>query len=165
MNVAVPPLPSAFPDTDQNPYKSDIAYDAARQILSGPTDWKGRPTGFFLPKGTLNRAEAAKILYLSLHAADLNAAQALYPADIRVIADNFMFTPSVITVNRGQPVTINFKVSGRHTFSIDGLHLYKALVNRTETLSFTPNIRGTFLIRCETQGHAGMGMTGALIVR
>lgn len=165
LKIDVPPLPSAFVDTVNSPYRSDIAFGAARNILTGAADWKGRPTGWFLPKDTLNRAEAAKILYLSLHTTDLNAVQSLYPVTLNVAVKNFDFDPPILTVNRGQPVTIHFKVSGRHTFTVEDLKIYKNLLNAEETLTFTPTQRGTFVFHCEMLGHAAGGMVGQLIVR
>ncbi|MBI5155994.1 cupredoxin domain-containing protein [Candidatus Peregrinibacteria bacterium] len=165
LKTEVPDLPSAFVDTANSPYKSDIAFDAAREILTGPTDWKGKPTGWFLPKDTLNRAEAAKMLYLSLHTTDLNSVQSLYPVDLHLTVKNFAFDPPELTVNRGQPVTIRFSLTGRHTFTIEELRIYKTLLLPTETLTFTPTTRGTFVFHCEMPGHAAGGMVGKLIVR
>ncbi|MBI5794055.1 S-layer homology domain-containing protein [Candidatus Uhrbacteria bacterium] len=59
----VPPLFSAFKDSANHPLESDIAYAAALRMVSGDKDAGGTPTGTFRPDASVNRAEAAKIIY------------------------------------------------------------------------------------------------------
>lgn len=61
-------LAAGFDDVSGHKYESDVAYAAARGIVSGDTDADGNPVGRFRPDGTLNRAEVAKIIYERLRA-------------------------------------------------------------------------------------------------
>lgn len=59
----VPPLFSPFKDTANHALESDVAYAAALRMVSGDKDGSGTPTGTFRPDASVNRAEAAKIIY------------------------------------------------------------------------------------------------------
>jgi hypothetical protein len=61
--MKVPPLLSTFKDTIGHPNEADIAYAAARGVVSGDTDTSGKPLRTFRPNDKVNRAEAAKIIY------------------------------------------------------------------------------------------------------
>jgi S-layer homology domain len=65
--VAVPPLFSTFRDTIDHPYEADIAFAAARGVVTGDLR-NGESTGFFRPDDRVQRAEAVKMLYESLRA-------------------------------------------------------------------------------------------------
>lgn len=163
--AAVPPLPSAFDDTRTHPYRSDIAYASARQVISGPTDAAGRPTGRFLPNDTLNRAEAAKMLYLLIHTEDIGTAELVHPAILELHVKNYKFSPSTLTVQQRQPVLLRFKSEGRHTFTVEALGINEILSKPEQTFTFVPNRAGTFPFFCIVPGHARAGMSGTLIVR
>lgn len=63
----VPPLLSTFRDTAGHLYESDIAFAAARGVVSGDTK-DGVRTGNFRPNDGLKRAEAVKIIFEQLKA-------------------------------------------------------------------------------------------------
>lgn len=69
----VPPLFAPFKDTENHPLEPDIAYGAALKIVSGDKDPSGKPTGRFRPNDSVNRAEAAKIIYERLRVEVLGA--------------------------------------------------------------------------------------------
>lgn len=163
--TGVPPLPSVFRDTDGNPYASDIAFDAARGIVSGTKGTDGTPTGFFLPSTSLNRAEASKILYLTLHSDEQAAPVGLQSATFNITVSNFAFVPSVIVVQKGQKVTIHFAVTGMHTFNVDELSIHHELLRPEDTLTFTADKTGDFTFSCDMPGHEAAGMVGELIVK
>lgn len=62
---------ATFRDVVDHPYGDDISYNAAIGIVSGDTDAKGRPTGFFRPDDPIRRSEIAKILTLKMQKAGL----------------------------------------------------------------------------------------------
>ncbi len=62
----VPPLLASYSDTAGHRFESDIAYASLLNIVSGDTDAADNPTGTFRPDDPVNRAEAAKILFLRI---------------------------------------------------------------------------------------------------
>ncbi len=161
----VPPLPSAFTDTLHHPYAADIAFDAARKIVAGTTNPRGKPTGLFLPNGQLNRAEAAKILFLTIHTDNRTAPMGQRPAffDLQVI--RYSFSPVTIVVERGQKVTLRIKDGEQHTFNIDELDIHTPLKHAEEVVTFTAEKSGIFTFYCDLPGHSAAGMVGQLIVK
>lgn len=57
---------ASFADTAGHRFEADIAYAGLLKIVSGDTDATGEPTGMFRPDDPVNRAEAAKILFLRI---------------------------------------------------------------------------------------------------
>ena len=66
---AVPQEPSDFSDAKGHAFEADIAYAAKLGIVSGDKDEDGNPKGTFRPNDKVNRAEAAKMIYLKVAAA------------------------------------------------------------------------------------------------
>jgi S-layer homology domain len=62
----VPPVAATFADAAGHRFGSDIAYASLLEVVSGDTDAAGQPSGTFRPDDAINRAEAAKILYLRI---------------------------------------------------------------------------------------------------
>jgi hypothetical protein len=60
------PLYSDFLDTAGHAFEPEIAHAAFYGIVSGDKDTAGNPTGVFRPNDSVNRAEAAKIIYQEL---------------------------------------------------------------------------------------------------
>lgn len=162
---AVPPMTSAFLDTGHHPYASDIAYAAAREVVSGPTNSLGKPTGYFLPNDTLTRAEAVKILYLMIHTEHVGTAELVHPIILELTANNYAFSPSTLTVQRGQPVLLRIANKGRHSFTVESLGINEILSQSKQTITFIATKPGTYPFVCIIPGHAASGMVGTLIVK
>jgi hypothetical protein len=64
----VPPLYANFKDTASHRFEADIAFAAARGIVSGDKDANGIATGYFRPDDKIVRAEVTKIIYERLKA-------------------------------------------------------------------------------------------------
>ena len=86
---------------------------------------------------------------------------------ITITAHRFAYEPSLITVKKGQPVTIELGSSDRlHGFVLAafGIRL-DALPGGTSRVTFTPQQAGTFLFHCDIfcgDGHEDM--EGHLVV-
>lgn len=84
-----------------------------------------------------------------------------------ITGQNFSFTPSVITVKKGDKVKITFKnVAGFHDFTIDGFGVAtrRSQSPATEFLEFTADKTGSFEYYCSVGTHRLMGMKGILKV-
>lgn len=107
-------------------------------------------------------------------------------ATVTVTASDFKFTPDVLNLTEGRPVTLVLKNSGsvEHTiasayFSTQQLtvrgqsdqgetaaKLKFVAVNpgATAEITFTPRGRGRFQFICSIEGHAEAGMVGTIVV-
>jgi plastocyanin len=84
-----------------------------------------------------------------------------------VSGQNFSFTPSTITVKKGDKVKITFKNTlGFHDFKIDeyGLATKQMQAPFEEVLEFTADKEGSFEYYCSVGQHRAMGMKGTLVV-
>ena len=84
-----------------------------------------------------------------------------------VSGKNFSFSPSTITVNKGDRVKIIFENSaGFHDFKIDeyGVATKQTNAPTTEVLEFTADKAGSFEYYCSVGSHKAMGMKVTLIV-
>jgi len=87
--------------------------------------------------------------------------------EFTVTGKNFSFTPSLITVKKGDKVKITFKNdNGFHDFVIDefGAATKQTQSPSTEVLEFVANKAGTFEYYCSVGSHRMMGMKGTLKV-
>ncbi|MBI5139738.1 cupredoxin domain-containing protein [Candidatus Nomurabacteria bacterium] len=87
--------------------------------------------------------------------------------EFTVTGENFSFSPSVITVKKGDKVKITFKNSeGFHDFVIDefGAATKQTKAPATEVLEFTADKVGSFEYYCSVGTHRAMGMKGTLKV-
>lgn len=85
-----------------------------------------------------------------------------------VTGSNFAFSPSTMTVNKGDKVTIVFKNSGGfHDLKIDEFNVATAQIQggAEETVSFIADKTGTFEYYCSVGTHRQMGMKGTLTVK
>ncbi len=85
-----------------------------------------------------------------------------------VIGKPFSFTPSQITVNKGDTVVIIFKnESGTHDWRIDEFNSLTKILQggQQETIQFVANKTGTFEYYCSIGTHRQQGMKGNLIVK
>lgn len=84
-----------------------------------------------------------------------------------VVGSGFSFSPTTITVNKGDVVTINFKsTGGTHDFHIDAYNVATSLVSTGQSaapVTFTADKTGSFQFYCSL--HRSMGMVGTLIVK
>ena len=198
---AVPQEPSDFSDAKGHAFEADIAYAAKLGIVSGDKDEDGNPKGTFRPNDKVNRAEAAKMIYLKVAAAvakkkaveeateetdvteedddfDFEEEESVAdeeevtmdeevqpePVTIAIVTKNYIFSPSLLRVKKGQEVTLTFQNTGRHTFTIKGLGVNKTLQNAQDSLTFTATKSGEFELVCSVPGHKERGMKGKVIV-
>ncbi len=88
--------------------------------------------------------------------------------EFTVVGQNYSFTPSTITVNKGDHVKITFKnVDGFHDFRIDEFQAATRRISagQEDAVEFTADKTGTFEYYCSVGGHRMMGMRGSLIVQ
>ncbi|HEY9179144.1 MAG TPA: cupredoxin domain-containing protein [Candidatus Baltobacteraceae bacterium] len=84
---------------------------------------------------------------------------------IDVVASNWKFTPSTITVPAGEPSTLRLTSSeGVHGLKSDELGIPNTTImpNRFVTVTFTPKAAGTYVVHCSIvcgAGHPGMILT------
>lgn len=87
---------------------------------------------------------------------------------VTVTAKEFAFTPSTITLKKGQPAVITFMNKGTfpHNLTITslGLATKTILPGQQDTITFTPDKTGQFAFLCTVPGHADKGMKGTLTV-
>ena len=80
----------------------------------------------------------------------------------------FSFSPSTISVDRGDTVKINVKnVNGTHDLKIDEFNASTRVLNvgEMETITFVADKVGTFQYYCSVGNHRAQGMVGTIIVR
>lgn len=85
-----------------------------------------------------------------------------------VVGKSFSYTPSEITVNKGDTVVIIFKnESGTHDWKIDEFNAATKIIKggQEETIQFVADKVGTFEYYCSVGNHREMGMKGNLIVK
>ncbi len=84
--------------------------------------------------------------------------------EIEVSAKYAVFSPSTITVAKGQTVKVTVtSTGGSHTFTIDELGINIAVGSgQTTTEEFTVEKAGTFSFYCAVPGHRDAGMVGTL---
>lgn len=89
--------------------------------------------------------------------------------EIAIEGNEFAFTPSVITVNKGQQVKITFKNTGKypHNLTVSDLNLQTKTIQpgESDSISFAPDKTGSFEFTCTVPGHADRGMKGTLTVQ
>jgi nitrosocyanin len=88
--------------------------------------------------------------------------------EFTVEGKNFSFSPSTLTVNKGDTVKITFKNSGgMHDFVLDEFNVKTKPIESgaSETVSFTADKAGTFNYYCSVGNHRAMGMQGTLTVK
>ncbi len=80
----------------------------------------------------------------------------------------FSFTPSTMTVNKGDTVKITFvNEAGTHDWVIDEFNARTKVLQggQTETIEFVADKVGSFEYYCSVGTHRQMGMKGTLIVK
>jgi plastocyanin len=86
--------------------------------------------------------------------------------EFTVEGKNFAFTPSLLSVKKGDTVKITFKnTGGFHDFVIDEFNVRtKQLQSGEETVEFVADKAGQFEYYCSVGQHRAMGMKGTLTV-
>jgi plastocyanin len=88
---------------------------------------------------------------------------------ITVTGTEFAFSPSEITLKKGQPAEITFKNNGTypHNLTVVGLSVKTKTIQPGEqdVVTFTPDKTGQFSFLCTVPGHADKGMKGTLTVQ
>jgi plastocyanin len=83
--------------------------------------------------------------------------------------NEFAFTPSRITLKKGQVAEITFRNTGPfpHNLAIADLNVKTKTIQSGEqdTIQFTPDKTGQFAFICTVPGHADKGMKGILTVQ
>lgn len=85
-----------------------------------------------------------------------------------VTGKNFSFSPSSITVKKGDRVRVTLQsVDGVHDFRIDQFGVATPQVGdgKSTVVEFTANVAGSFEYYCSIGNHRAMGMKGTLIVK
>ncbi len=80
---------------------------------------------------------------------------------------NFSFSPSTMTVKKGDRVRIVFNNSGgRHDWVLDEFNARTKVIEsgQSETIEFVADKAGTFEYYCSVGNHRAMGMKGTLTV-
>lgn len=89
-------------------------------------------------------------------------------SDITVEGGEFSFTPSEITVKKGEKVKLTFKNTGSvaHDYVISDLNVSTKRIGpgKEETVEFTPQEAGEFEFICSVGNHEEQGMVGTLVV-
>lgn len=88
--------------------------------------------------------------------------------ELTVSGKNFAFTPSTLTVKKGDTVKITFKnTGGFHNFVIDAFNVRTPTIQdgQTASVQFTADKAGTFEYYCAVGNHRQMGMKGTLTVQ
>ncbi len=99
---------------------------------------------------------------------EINIAQATTgQKEFTITSQNFSFSPSSITVKKGDRVKITFKnANGFHDFKIDefGVGAQRSEAPAQEILEFTADKTGSFEYYCSVGTHRMLGMKGTLVV-
>ncbi len=87
---------------------------------------------------------------------------------LTVVGNEFQFIPKTVTVGEGRPVALTFKNHGKfpHNLTIAGLSVATKTIEPGEedTVTFTPDKKGSFEFDCTVGNHKDKGMVGTLVV-
>ncbi len=87
--------------------------------------------------------------------------------EIVIEGKNYSFSPTEITVKKGEKTRVVFKnVGGMHDFRVDELNIATAVIGngQEDFVEFTPDKNGTFEFYCSVGSHRMMGMKGTITV-
>ncbi len=89
--------------------------------------------------------------------------------EIKVSVKEFAYSPSKITVKKGERVRIILTNDGAisHDLSIRGIGVStKTIVpGESDSIEFTPGAAGSFVFVCTVDSHEDLGLTGTLEVK
>ena len=87
--------------------------------------------------------------------------------EFRVTGQPFSFSPSTMTVKKGDTVKLTFKnVQGTHDWRLDEFNAKTNVIQggQEETIVFVADKVGTFEYYCSVGTHRAMGMKGTFVV-
>lgn len=88
---------------------------------------------------------------------------------IEVVGTEYTFSPSALSLTKGQKVILTFRNMGRmpHNLVVDELEVATKTIagGQSDTVEFTPSEIGTFAFYCSISNHRRMGMEGSLEVK
>jgi plastocyanin len=140
-------------------------------------------SGYFLYKAHANKKNTAKMSGKSMNMApqptmpltDMQKQQLASETSIttshktfNVTGGNFYFNPNMITVNKGDTVTIVFDdANGFHNFFLDEFEAKTKVIKTGEsaTVTFLADKVGTYEFYCSIGSHRQLGMKGTLVVK
>jgi plastocyanin len=85
-----------------------------------------------------------------------------------VSGSNYKFSPSTLSVNKGDKVRITFQNSGgTHDWNLDEFNAHTKILSggQSEVVEFTADKTGSFEYYCSVGNHRQMGMKGTLTVK
>ena len=87
---------------------------------------------------------------------------------IVVEGNEFKFSPTSLTVKKGEKIMLVFKNMGKfpHNFKVDELEISTKTINGGEedTIEFVSDKSGTFVMYCGVGNHRAQGMEGEVVV-
>ncbi len=89
--------------------------------------------------------------------------------EVIVEASEYKFTPSTITLKKGETVKITLKNTGamQHDWFVDGMggaNIDLTGAGSQNSIVITPSQKGTFTTYCSVGSHRKLGMVGKLVV-
>lgn len=125
---------------------------------------------FVLAKNSNNNQAGIYQQNISPTTAQTQAPSSSVPVQkITIEGNEFAFTPSTVTLKKGQPAEITFKNTGKfpHNLAIAGLGVKSNTImpGQQDIITFTPDKTGSFDFLCTVPGHADKGMKGTLTVQ
>ena len=86
--------------------------------------------------------------------------------ELTIEGKNFSFSPSTVTVKKGETVRITFvNTGGTHDLVIDEFNVRtKRTAGGSDTVEFVADRAGSFEYYCSVGSHRAMGMVGTLVV-
>ena len=89
--------------------------------------------------------------------------------EVKVSATDYAFSPSTLSVKKGQKVKIILQNDGKfpHNLLIDELSVATKIINagQTDTVEFTASKTGSFSMYCSVDSHRQKGMEGTVSVQ
>lgn len=115
----------------------------------------------------MNMNHAANLNTNTSPSANTNSTAGSTIKEFVVDGQNYSFSPSMITVKKGDTVKLTFKnIGGFHDFVIDEFAASTKRINtgQEETIQFVADKTGLFEYYCSVGSHRAMGMKGTLVV-
>jgi plastocyanin len=88
--------------------------------------------------------------------------------EFTITGTEFTFSPPIITVSAGEQVRLTFRNTGEdpHNWTVEGLSVGTETIGpgESDTIEFTPETRGRFIVYCSVGNHRAAGMVGTLVV-
>lgn len=121
---------------------------------------------FFMSNNNSNIAPAAAVGGVQSVTPTMSPSPSI--KEFTIDGKKFAFTPSTITVNKGDTVRIVFKNNeGLHDLKIDEFNVATKQIKEgaTDTVEFVADKAGSFEYYCSVGNHRAMGMKGMLTVQ